>query len=236
MMGNVKFWVLLKISNSLQRISILFNKAGKRINPKSQSPRQKAILAWQLDRGDKTLRLDYDLDDKSLVFDLGGYEGQWTSDIFSRYCCKVHIFEPVSAYSNQINKRFSKNNNIIVHNFGLANETATRSISLMEDGSSLFKTGTQLEQIQLKNATEFIVSNQITKIDLMKINIEGAEYDLLEHIVKTGVINRIVNIQVQFHDFVPQADERIENIYRKLRETHYLTYQYRFVWDNWKLK
>lgn len=235
-MGNVKFWVLLKISNSLQRISILFNKAGKRINPKSQSPRQKAILAWQLDRGDKTLRLDYDLDDKSLVFDLGGYEGQWTSDIFSRYCCKVHIFEPVSAYSNQINKRFSKNNNIIVHNFGLANETATRSISLMEDGSSLFKTGTQLEQIQLKNATEFIVSNQITKIDLMKINIEGAEYDLLEHIVKTGVINRIVNIQVQFHDFVPQADERIENIYRKLRETHYLTYQYRFVWDNWKLK
>ena len=41
---------------------------------------------WFKDNGDKTHRLNYNLNEKSIVFDLGGYEGQWASDIFSKYC------------------------------------------------------------------------------------------------------------------------------------------------------
>lgn len=50
---------------------------------------------------------------------------------------------------------------------------------------------------------EYINERQINKIDLFKINIEGAEYDLLECIILNGYILKIKNIQVQFHDFFP---------------------------------
>ena len=51
------------------------------------------------------------------------------------------------------------------------------------------------------------------------------------------MISIFKNIQVQFHDFIIQnAEERMINIQRKLELTHELTYQYVFVWENWKLK
>ena len=76
----------------------------------------------------------------------------------------------------------------------------------------------------------------IERIDLMKINIEGGEYDLLEHLIKTGWIDKIINIQVQFHDFVENAEARMLAIQNDLAKTHELTYQYKFVWENWRLK
>ena len=47
-------------------------------------PGEDRTAGWVRDRGDQTLRLDYDLAAASIVFDLGGYEGQWASDIFGR--------------------------------------------------------------------------------------------------------------------------------------------------------
>ena len=35
------------------------------------------------------LRLDYNLNENSVVFDLGGYEVQWASDIFSKYLSSI---------------------------------------------------------------------------------------------------------------------------------------------------
>lgn len=108
-------------------------------------------------------------------------------------------------------------------------------ISLARDGSSLFLQGKHTAEVTLVGAADFIRDNNIRGIDLMKINIEGAEYDLLEHLIDTGFVEHIKNIQVQFHDFVPNAEQRMRRIQQRLQQTHSLTYQYPFVWENWKL-
>ena len=36
-------------------------------------------------------------------------------------------------------------------------------------------------------------------VDLIQINIEGDEYPLLENMLKTGLINKFKNIQIQYH-------------------------------------
>jgi FkbM family methyltransferase len=191
---------------------------------------------WFADEGDKTLRLDYDLDESSIVFDLGGYEGQWASDLFSMYCCSIRIFEPVEEFALNIGKRFSKNRKITLHKFGLSSETTNARIALGNDGSSIFKSGDQSEDISLVRAIDFMHENSISKIDLMKINIEGGEYDLLEHLIESGFVNKIKDIQVQFHDFIPDAESRMHDIQKQLERTHRLTYQYEFVWENWRIK
>lgn len=199
-----------------------------------ESPQSKRVKPWFKNDGDKTLRLNYDLDDNSTVFDLGGYKGQWSSDIYSKYCCNIHIFEPVEEYANYIMERFSQNKKIHVYNFGLADRTYESTIYMNDDGSSMFKQSKQENNIKLISAIEFLDKHNINHIDLMKINIEGGEYDLLKHLIEKNYINRIENIQVQFHDIFPEAEERMNSIQKQLEKTHCITYQYPFVWENWK--
>jgi FkbM family methyltransferase len=191
---------------------------------------------WIADKGDKTHRLNYNLNEKSTVFDLGGYEGQWASDVFSKYVCNIYIFEPYQIYAQNIEHRFKNNNKIMVFPFGLSNSNRDESLSISEDSSSIFKKGNNIVSIKLLNASEFIAAHQISKIELMKINIEGGEYELLDHLIDSNTISIIENIQVQFHNFIPYAEVRMRQIQDRLSLTHQLTYQYKFVWENWKRK
>lgn len=191
---------------------------------------------WVEIDGDSTLRLAYPINEKSVVFDLGGYKGQWASDIFSKYCCNVYVFEPVMAFYETIKKRFQHNKKIRTFPFGLAEENKKVLLSVDKDRSSMFKGSDEGEAIVLHSFKEFLGTHQIRNIDLIKINIEGAEYDLLDFIIEEGLQTRISNIQVQFHDFVPDAEKRIKGIQKMLETTHEVTWQYPFVWENWRIR
>jgi FkbM family methyltransferase len=226
-------FIKIIIKKILLKIAGIINYLGNCIY---QYPQEKRIIPWLKVQGDKTHRLDYDLDENSLVFDLGGYEGQWSSDIFARYCCNIYLFEPVPNFAEKIQERFKANTRIRVYNFGLAETTKSIKIYIDKDCSSAFKNGKEVRKVQLIKASEFFEDKLIQKIDLMKINIEGGEYELLLHLIESGWISKINNIQVQFHDFIDNAEIIIKEIQKKLAKTHYLTYQYPFVWENWKLK
>jgi len=220
--------------------SKLFNKIGIKFIKLSQklyiNNQEKRCIPWFQDNGDKTLRLNYPLNSKSIVLDLGGYEGQWTSDIFSRYCCFIHVFEPVERFANQIKQRFAHNEKIQVHHYGLSKLNQKDQIFINGDSSSTFKMDSDREEIHFVKAINFINEYNIDFIDLIKINIEGGEYDLLEHLLESGFIKNIANIQVQFHDFIPNAEARMIKIQQELSKSHFLTYQYPFVWENWRIK
>ena len=200
-----------------------------------QPPQELRVSQWYSDKGEKALRLNYDLDENSIVFDLGGFEGQWASDVYSMYRCTIHVFEPVQEFAEGIENRFRRNPRINVHRFGLSNDTRVATVALQKDSSSIFKTGSQSCDINLIGATQFLQENQINKVDLLKINIEGGEYDLLDHLIESGFVKNVSNIQVQFHDFVPHSAQRMRAIQDGLARTHHLTYQYLFVWENWKI-
>ena len=206
------------------------------IQPQTPSRQSIRVIPWFKDNGDKTHRLNYDLSKDSVVFDLGGYEGQWASDIFSKYVCTVHIFEPYRVYAAKIQERFKKNDNVFVHSFGLAMNADSLMMTVSADSSSLFKDGDDATEVQMVEASDFFDKHHVETVDLMKINIEGGEYDLLDYLIEKHLVNRIENIQVQFHDFVDNAEERMHAIQAKLNDTHYLTYQYEFVWENWARK
>jgi FkbM family methyltransferase len=221
--------IFLKLGANFTAIA---NKLGR--SSPGESIRLQNIQAWFNDQGDKTLRLNYTLNTNSLVFDLGGYEGQWASDIFAKYCCTIHVFEPILEFADNIEKRFIQNPKIIIYRVGLANRDQTVQIHFDHNQSSMYTSGTDVREAKLISAKQFIDTEGIERIDLMKINIEGGEYDLLDHLIDTGLVKQIVNIQVQFHDHVPDAERRMQKIQAALQKTHTLTYQYPFVWENWK--
>jgi FkbM family methyltransferase len=197
---------------------------------------EKAVQRWSADGGDYAMRFSYDLNRDSLVLDLGGYQGQWTSDLFSRFCCKIEVFEPVAAFAQHIRERFRYNDSVRVHQYGLGGSTRTEVMGLSADSSSLFRELPQTEAVQIIDVAEWFDRESIGCVGLMKINIEGAEYELLERLVETDLIRRIESIQVQFHEIRGDSAARMEAIQTRLSESHVPTYQYRFVWENWRRK
>jgi len=194
-----------------------------------------AFENWKLAAGDKTFRLDYNLNSESVVFDLGGYEGLWSDNIFKRYGSNLFIFEPIKEFAQNIEKRFSGNSKIKIYDFGLAGETKKIEMNKSLDSSSAFVKNSNKEIVQLKKISDFIKENNIKNIDLIKINIEGGEYEVLEDLIENALIKNIKNIQVQFHSVFPNAKERMEKIQAELIKTHHPTYQYKFVWENWEI-
>ena len=202
-----------------------------------EGEKEKNFRRWRNDRGDETLRLNYSaLTGDSFVMDLGGYKGGWASDIYAKYNCTIWIFEPVKEFAGNIQQRFSKNKKISVFEFGLGKGDQTRTISADDDGSSFFKSSDRSTQAIQKDISQFFQEHNIMSVELMKINIEGGEYEVLESLIGTGLIRIIQNVQVQFHDFIPHAKSRMKQIREKLETTHILTYQYEFVWENWQRK
>lgn len=213
----------------------LFIKAYRYLFPPQKTEFEKAVEVWNLADGDRTLRLTYPLTKEGTVFDVGGYEGQWASDLFSKYQPIIHIFEPVAQFAKNITERFKENEKITVHNFGLSDKTEVSEIAVVHDQSSVFLESGTNEKINLISVSSFIKENNIHSIDLIKINIEGGEYPLLENLIASGDITKCKNIQVQFHYFVPNAEERVRILRESLEKTHTLTYTFPLVWENWKL-
>lgn len=199
-----------------------------------QSAHDRELQRWARDRGDETLRLQYDLSPDSIVLDLGGYEGQWASNIHAMYGCRVLVCEPVAAFADQIMKRFRCNPKIEVYGLGLSGQTRAASLGMRAAGSSLFRPTAPQVAVKLVQAAEFFEQYALHNLALMKVNIEGGEYELLEHLLVANLIPTIRDIQVQFHDCVPDAIVRREQIAQRLSATHHLTYYYPFVWENWR--
>lgn len=208
----------------------------------SEKKRQKKLQKqrckpWFKVNGDKTLRLDYDLSKDSIVLDLGGYVGEFAQDIFDRYASEIHVFEPVKSFYETIAKKFKNNDKVTAYPYGLSDSDKELFISNSADASSVFIKNDDGEQIQLKSIIKFLETKKINAVDLIKINIEGGEYEVLESLLEHDKIKMFKNLQIQFHDFIIEnARERMENIQKQLAKTHELTYQYDFVWENWKLK
>ncbi len=218
----------------MHNLTTLYNKIRRTLFPPKKSEFEKTVEQWYAANGDKTLRLTYPLTPESIVFDVGGFEGQWASDIFAKYQPTIHIFEPVKKFATDIRERFARNDNIHVHTIGLSDTTEKASIALTDDRSSVFVHDAAREVVDMVRASDFLRENNIAHIDLLKLNIEGGEYPLLEDLIKHDFIQNIDNIQVQFHSFAPNAVERMNAIRQTLEKTHSLTYSFPFVWENWK--
>lgn len=193
------------------------------------------ILKWKLGDANDSLRFSYLLTKDSIVWDVGGYEGDWSDVIYKKYHPTIYIFEPVDTFVTKIKKRFANIRKIHVIPYGLSHKTMSVDLHLDKDGTSEFGQSGRLVEVTFVDINEILKKYTIPIVDLIEINIEGTEYALLEHMIKINIIHRFRNIQVQFHPFVKNAQQRVKRIQNKLKKTHMLTYQYPFIWENWTL-
>lgn len=186
------------------------------------SPNVASQKEWQ-EKNLEYLRYDYDLKPDDLVIDIGAYRGEWATKIFAQYGCKLILIEPGPwilgfEHGEIINKAASDHEGVIkfggAYYYTSAYEEPTHEYPCFDINSLL---------------------SNYDDIALVKVNIEGAEYSLLKHIMSAGLHKRIRNLQVQFHEIEGEPyQEWHEEIQTELAKSHKLTWFQPFVWESWE--
>tara|TARA_B100001250_G_C19690784_1_gene740190 strand:+ start:183 stop:878 length:696 start_codon:yes stop_codon:yes gene_type:complete len=192
----------------------------------------RAHLLWILKRGDSISHKKFNLNSDSIFFDVGGFEGDYTDKILNQYDCKAYIFEPHPEYFRKLQKRFINKKNVKLFNYGLGGKTENLFLTDDSESSKVTDTKTELKTL-VRDITEVIEELAIEKIDLLKLNIEGMEYELLEKLIETGEINKIDKLKIQFHENVSNAARWREKIRNELKNTHKEIWTYYMVWERW---
>lgn len=194
-----------------------------------------SVKQWKRDRGDERLRLNYDLTPDSIVLDIGGYAGDFAHAIHQKYGCRVLIFEPMPRFFEQCAQRFAENDAVNVYSFGLGAKDEELQLSNSDDASSFCRSnsGQNTVTAQIRDVATVWNECQLKFVDLVKMNIEGGEYPLLKRMVEAKLNDHVGNFQVQFHDFIPNADAMRTQLRNELSLTHDEQWCYEFVWENW---
>lgn len=202
---------------------------------------QKNISFKQFQEKDgENLRLDYPLGRDAIVLDVGGYLGDFAADIVCKYGCRVIVFEPVGLYAEKISDRFKFNNSVIVVQAGLGGVEREDYITIAGMESGVFESkpesNSQKEKIKILSIVDYLKAQDYQRIDLLKINIEGGEYELMLSLLEhPELMNKIRFLQIQFHDFITDAVNLRNEIQEKLSETHQMMWEFPFIWESWKV-
>jgi FkbM family methyltransferase len=198
---------------------------------------------WFLDRGDYTHNLNYELDENSIIIDLGGYKGLWVEEILKKMnpiIPNILLVEPVPQFYNHLCVKFNEIKKIKSINVGVSinDEEENKKIFISNDGSSTrFKNEGPAIEIKTVPISKILKDNNIENVDLIQINIEGDEYDLLSHMIETEIIEKFKNIQIQFHLGIDEAENKRLNIQKKLINLGFINkFEYPFVWESWTKK
>jgi len=133
------------------------------------------------------------LDDNSVLVDVGANIGDYTNSVFQHRKCFCYLFEPVPQYYKQCCLRFVGNQMVYVENCALGSTNCKVKINVdsqnpgwntFEVEKTLNYNMTQVE-VDVVRFDDYAEKNNIDRIDVMKIDVEGNEYSVFKGMHKT---------------------------------------------------
>ena len=178
------------------------------------------------------LLFDFDLSKRSLVVDAGAYVGEWSERIAETFGCEVHAFEPNPHVQEALRARLEPHG-CHIHRVGLASSDRVAALVPLGPGSTVVAAGTASLAVTLRDVLAVFEDLGRDRIDLLKLNVEGAEYEVLQRLLEGGWLPRIGSLLVQFHEWHPGAYRRRRSLRRALRRTHEERWCYPWVFERW---
>jgi FkbM family methyltransferase len=172
----------------------------------------------------------------SLVLDVGGYKGEFAQLISEKYNCFVEIYEPYEEFAKICEGKFGENSKINVNQVALFKSNGQKKFNIAENASGfeILQDNSGVIEVNARDIKDEFT--KFTSIDLVKLNIEGAEFDLLERLIETNLLDKPKSYLIQFHNFYPDSAIRRNFIQENLRKFYKLDFCYEFVWEKWVKK
>lgn len=187
----------------------------------------------------KNLLYPSELDPQSTVIDIGAFMGNWAQQVSDLYDCTIYSFEPNPRSFARLVERSQNNPKLVPapYALGARDEEVDFLMSGLES-TAIYEHSevdaaaprTRVEVADVKRVWEEFAW---ARVDLVKIDIEGAEYALLERMIALGLHRNVNGFLIQFHEWHPRAYQRRRAILSALSETHRCEWSFDFVWEKW---
>jgi FkbM family methyltransferase len=148
------------------------------------------------------------IDSNSIVYSFGiGFNASFDTDLIDRFNLVIHAFDPTPESIRWVKKQgFS--NNFIMHEYGIAGHDGNVLLYPLENPKAIQKTilprpstRERAITVQVKKLSSIMNELGHNRIDVLKMDITGAEYNVIDNIEKSGI--RPHQILIKFHHRFP---------------------------------
>lgn len=168
------------------------------------------------------------LSKKSIIYSFGiGEDLSFSHSIIKKNQCSVYGFDPTPKSINWVKKqKLPKEFNF--HNYGIGCKTELINFYLPKNENHVSGSTVQHENVDTENFTKVQIKsfNDITKelnhskIDVLKMDIEGSEYDVINSILNSTIL--IDQFLIEFHDrFYKNGKEKTIEVINTFKEKGY---------------
>lgn len=143
----------------------------------------------------------------SVVVDAGAHRGEFSAEIIRRFGCRCHLVEANPRLVERL--MIPGAESITTAALGGRDGRGMLHVSENPEASGLFDAGPATTSVDVETISLATLMRRLglTRIDLLKLDIEGAEFDLIAA-TPDQILQRINQITVEFHDFKPAFRNR----------------------------
>lgn len=166
----------------------------------------------------------FEIKNNDVIIDIGAHIGLFTTYV-SQYCKRGRIFayEPIKENFELLNENIRINNlmNVNSKNNAVSDKNGIRKIFLSDDesGHSFYANGDKYVEVNTLTLNEIIEHNGIQKCNFLKLDCEGAEFEILEGLNEQHY-NKIEKICLEYHLDRDDFGKLIE-LKSKLKKMHF---------------
>jgi len=160
-----------------------------------------------------------------LVVDIGFNYGLFSMTSLRYHPGRIIAFEPNPKLVKTF-KGYFKESMIELHQKAVSNKNGHAIFyeNLDPGMSTIFEDINNVSpedsyEVEVINFNDFIISNNIEKIDYLKVDCEGAEYDIFETMPDDYLKNNIMKVAIEFHHKL--SDIKVQDLIERLKRNDF---------------
>ncbi len=189
------------------------------------------------DGGMSALLKNIKINDKSIVIDVGAFKGEFAEKILLKFGSNLILLEPLINEYNILEKKFFLNEKIKLINKALSDHNK-KAYLLNNANNSLITNKNSNKTLEVDCLDVKDLFDGELNIDLIKLNVEGSEYEIIEKLIDLNYLTKCKNYLIQFHHKDnKEFYVRKKNIEKNFIDNNFLkVVNYEYVWELWVLK
>ena len=177
----------------------------------------------------------YEIDFKSdgLVLDIGSYLGEYTEKLLKKNPAMTFwLYEPIPEYYKVCSDRFRDRETIFVYQRAVSADG--RNIRMQVDGlRSRQELGISPEVLEIASIGIQKIFDSASEVELLKMNIEGMEYECLDQLILSNSLIKAKNLLIQFHNFEREDVNNRDRVRKALERDFTNVYTFEWMWELW---